>query len=915
MHNQFGQLLRMYRHRCSEIEPGKRFTQAQMAEQLEETAGIRYTLATISNWELGKCQIHQDDRQILIGIIKVFYDYGVLQTLKDANNFLESGNYRPLDVHEQHQIDPDWNKTNLSLTTEPHPQHTFALPLDTIPNSGSLPASSRVPLRVNPFFVGREQILEQLARLFSDDDSAVTVALTGLGGIGKTQLAVEFCHRYGQFFPGGVFWLSFADPDCISTEIAACGSIDCLNVSPQVNDLSLSEQVKLVQRAWCDPVPRLLVFDNCKDGDLLAKWRPTIGGCRILVTSRCGYWDPILSVKTVPLDVLNRHESAALLRKFSPIIDDSGANALAVELGDLPLAIHLAGHFLARYAHVITPSVYLTQLRSGDLLQHPSLTGHGAGYIPTAHDGHVGRTFALSYKQLDLGVQADRLAQQLLARAACLSPGEPIPRDFLLSTLPQTSSDANAVLLAEDGLMRLLTLGLLEERAAGTLWLHRLVAHFAKDVSNMDAQVAVESTLIHILSQQLQENGYLNQQSSLITHLRTVTHAAQSRNDKGTADLCHLLAIHLRDMGHYTAALPYAERALAIRESVLGYNHANTAHICNDLGWLLYRVGHLVDARQYLERALTVQEHVLEPEHLHTAQSLYNLGWLLWKEGDFVQAQQLFVRSLAIRQRKLGYDHPDTAASLNGLAGLLWSQGNYTDAQPILEQALTITERHRGHHHLDTAHCLNNLGLLLVKRGDCDRARPLLERALAIREQILGADHPSVAYSLNNLATLLQAEGDYTKARIYLEQALTIQIHKLGPNHPHTAYTLHTLGMIHHDIGALLSAQQYLEQALLIREQQLGTEHPDTAMTLRDLGVLQQARGDATKAQTFFQHALAIFKKSYGVDHPQTIETQQKLQQVVFSSSLGAAPTLMNNNPLFEKYVKPTCTSAKYGAA
>ena len=138
-------------------------------------------------------------------------------------------------------------------------------------------------------------------------------AASGLGGIGKTQLASEFVHRYGQFFAGGVFWLSFADPAAVPTRSRPAGGRGRWPCIRSFTPCPSTDQVRLVQAAWQSPLPRLLVFDNCEEETLLAQWQPPHGGCRVLVTSRRASWEPSLGVQLVPLGILQRDESLALL--------------------------------------------------------------------------------------------------------------------------------------------------------------------------------------------------------------------------------------------------------------------------------------------------------------------------------------------------------------------------------------------------------------------------------------------------------------------------------------------------------------------------------------------------------------------------------------------------------------------------
>ena len=197
--------------------------------------------------------------------------------------------------------------------------------------------------------------------------------------------------------------------------------------------LPLNDQVQHVAAEWQGPLPRLLVFDNCEDEALLASWRPRAGGCRVLVTSRREIWSLHLGVHALSLGVLQRPESLTLLHSHRPDLapDDSLLDAIAAELGDLPLALHLAGSYLARYRHTPfgQPAAYLEALRRPDLLEHRSLTLPGTS--PTGHEHHVARTFALSYDQLQTTDAIDAMALLTLARAAWFAPGEAIPRALL----------------------------------------------------------------------------------------------------------------------------------------------------------------------------------------------------------------------------------------------------------------------------------------------------------------------------------------------------------------------------------------------------------------------------------------------------------------------------------------------------
>src|SRR5690606_31757991 len=244
---------------------------------------------------------------------------------------------------------------------------------------GPLPPGSYLSHPRNPLFTGRSSQLLRLAQTLLYDHNDIiltqTAVASGLGGIGKTQLAVEFAHRYGQYFAGGVYWLNCDNPANIPAEIALIGGQKGMGLYQEAEGLTVEEQVGLVQQAWLEATPRLLIFDNCEEEAMLRDGRPVSGGCRVLVTSRRGRWRDELNVRHLPLEVMERPESIALLRRFVPGMAEPDADAVAAELGDLPLALHLAGSFLREYE--LPPETFLAQLRGKQLLDHPALQGRG----------------------------------------------------------------------------------------------------------------------------------------------------------------------------------------------------------------------------------------------------------------------------------------------------------------------------------------------------------------------------------------------------------------------------------------------------------------------------------------------------------------------------------------------------------
>ena len=722
-----------------------------------------------------------------------------------------------------------------------------AIPIHSVAPLGPLPLPTRLPLTRNPLFIGRTQELKQMANALRGaarigDDPVRPFIITGLGGLGKTQLVSEFAHRYGRFFAGGVFWLSFADARAIPAEVAACGGTNGLALRPDFAELPLDEQVRLVTTAWQADIPRLLIFDNCEDPELLMRWRPAIGGCRILVTSRRAEWSGTLGVQTKALDGLQRAESIALLREHRPDADEAMLDQLAEEVGDLPLALHLAGSYLARYRRSLTIAEYLTQLRVAPIEHHSLQSG---GVSPTGHEQNISRTIALSFNRLDQQEPTDALALALLARSACLAPGEPIPYNLLVLTLRATETNLphtgalprpHTPHSIEDAVNRLAELGLLRSTTPAVVQVHRLILAFVQNAQQAEipvARLAVENALCQE-AEQLNQAGYPGVLLSWQVHLRTVVNQAFNQNAELIARLCHALGEHFRQIGDYGRARIGLERAVAIRQKVFGTEHENTARTLTDLGAIFWAQQAWNQAHACYAWALMVQEEKLG-EQADTAMTLSHLGMLAQYRGELDSARPYHERALAIRRTVLGTEHPLIAQTLCNLAYLDYCKHNFTQAQVYLEQALAVQRKAQGNEHPYTAYLLNNLGELRREQGDFAAAQTIFSEVFAIQQKVLAKEHPENARALHNLGWAAQVQGDLAKGYAYYEAALQI------------------------------------------RRKVLGEEHADTAITWNDWGELRQAQGDLAGARACYERALHIFNARLGADHFRTRRSQDNL--------------------------------------
>lgn len=661
----------------------------------------------------------------------------------------------------------------------------FALPTDEVPPLVSIHVPYRMPWGYSRLFTGRGATLLELARRVTEQVPPAAVAITGIGGVGKTSLAIEFVHRYGQFFPGGVFWLQASDGATLAVEIAACGDSGLITRADW-GSLRTVERIQLVRQAWQQPIPRLLVLDNCEDEETLYSLQLTSGGCRVVVTSRKTHWSVASRATTLPIDTLNRSDSLALLRHYRADIpaENPDLHALAAALGDLPLALHLAGSYLATYQHDASlddlPG-FVRDLHATDLIDHDALQGVDVDATPTDHDPHIERTFLKSLELLDpLDVQ-DAQARLFLQRAAYFAPNAPVPRTLLTETLDfqHTTQTERQVARA---LRRLTELNLLTT-VGNTLLIHPLIAAVARRIQDTtEARTSVEQLLANktITSWDEDDTPTLH---TLLPHLQFRVSAAGTRTDLVAVQLYRALPYALDVVGDTAGGIPYLERALAALEETDLLSTRLGADVLNDLAVWYRELGLLNEACAYQEQALTLRRQLLPSNDVDIAESCNNLASLYGDLKNLEPARKLYEEALAIFEQQLGPHHPRTLMLRTNLANQLLHEQAYDQAIELLTQVLSVSQEELGPDHTQVGHVQRNLGMAFLKQGSFDRAEQHLNQALAITTAKLGEDHLYALYIRYGLALVMGKRGDKHAAIEALKQILKITADR-DPAHP-----------------------------------------------------------------------------------------------------------------------------------
>ena len=658
-----------------------------------------------------------------------------------------------------------------------------------------------LPYPRNLAFVGRDDELTWLDTKLAAPNAAV--AVTAQGGTGKTQLAAEYAHSCVNDlarWPGGVLWISMAQPEAVANAVAAAGRALKL---PGYDEWPLGQQVAAVQAAWAAPDARLLVFDNCEDLALLRAWRPTTGGTRVLLTARRTDW-PHATIQRLPLpqllpeaalDLLLRGRAALLGSSVAALADEHAAQVCEY-LGFHALALHLAGAFLAQQPRHPLARL-LDELRTQSL-DHAALKALDAD-SPTAYPRAVAETIALSYNLVDQSKPADALARLLLALAAHAVPGVPLPVALLQRAAKTTDDDTNAAV------QRLCAVGLASYADGdAALAIHRLVLAYARTQQNADAATAHADALAVAMIGSTYEagsSGFPARSLTLLAHARHTADVAEQRGSEYAAPLLGNLGNVAREQGDHATAREYHSRALAIVEQALLPSHPDIASCLGNLGIVASEQGDHAAACNYFTRALAIFEQALPPGHPSIANTLNNLGVVTGVQGDHTAAHAYYTRALASWELALPPGHPDIAFSLNNLGNVASEQGDHATARAYHTSALAIFEQALPPGHPSIANSLNNLGVVAQEQGDHSASRAYHTRALAIRELALPHGHPRIATSLNKLGLVAQSQGDHAAAREYHTLALAIFEQALPANHPH-------IRLVRENLAALDAAEE-----------------------------------------------------------------------------------------------------------
>ncbi|MCI0662642.1 MAG: tetratricopeptide repeat protein [Acidobacteria bacterium] len=625
------------------------------------------------------------------------------------------------------------------------------------------------------------------------DEGETVQSLTGFGGIGKTQTALEYAYRHRQVYKD-VLWVNAHSRETLVAEFAAIAGH--LNL-PEKDAKDHSEAVGAV-KVWLENNSAwLLILDNADEIEMAQEFIPSSESGHILLTTRAHAIGAIGEGKK--LEKMTPKEGALfLLRRLRKLKKDEAldfataeiraqAEALSALVDGLPLALDQAAAFIEEKPSTLGEYQSLYQSEREELLKR-------RGKLAKSHPS-VTVTFSLAFKKVE---EANSPAADLLRVCAFLE-ADSIPEEIFSEGAEELGdaigSLAGSPLKLSDAIEEACRFSLLQrDPEARTVSLHRLVQAVLRDEMDKETEWKWAERAVHAVSSVFPDAEFSNWElcGRLTPHAQSLAGVIEKFGFEFTeaAVLIGRTGYYLNERAQYAETEPLYRVALGIYEKALGAEHPAVATSLNNLAELYSNQGKYAEAEPLLKRALLIYEKALGAEHPDVATSLNNLAGLYKNQGKYAEAEPLYKRDLAISEKALGAEHPDVATSLNNLAGLYRNQGKYAEAEPLYQRALEIKEKALGKEHPDVATIFNNLALLHDNQGKYAEAKPLLKRALLIYEKALGEEHPLVATSLNNLAVLYRNQEKYTEAEPLYKRALAIREKVFGTEHPYVATVL-----------------------------------------------------------------------------------------------------------------------------
>jgi cellulose biosynthesis protein BcsQ len=750
---------------------------------------------------------------------------------------------------------------------------------------GTIPPVWNVPAR-NADFTGRGATLELLRDKLAGGGVAVVVAqaLYGLGGVGKTQLALEYAHRFMADYDL-VWWVPAERAEEISLALAELARKMGLKVGDNVAEAAeaaLEELRRDTSPHW------LLIFDNADDPKQLEPYLPT-GSGHVLITSRNQAWTH--SAEPLEVDVFTREESVAHLLRHVPELDRADAKKLADALGHLPLAVEQASAWLEETG--MSAQAYVEQLSTES-------TRILALNQPPDYPMPVVATWNLSFDRLKGRSPA---AVRLLQLCAFFSPG-PISMSLLYS------DEMNASLLPfDETLTEKLMLGRVirdisrfalvrVDQGSNSLQIHRLVQAVIRSQmtheQRRDARHEVHKILVGARPRQGETDDPANWSRYDIIWPHLGPSKAEECDDPRTRQLLIDWVRFQWKHGEFEACLTLARRLENLWTHQLGPDHQQTLHLQFQIANVLRSQGRFSEARDLDTYVLERQRAVLEPGHPHALMTAGGLGADLRALGHFQEALASDQRTYESFKEQFGEDYPRTLAAAHNLASSLRLVGDCFTARALDEDTLTRQRVVLGADHPYTLLSVGSLAHDMRGAGAFRESVDLLRMTWEQYRAVLGDDMLETLRTAASLAVSLRKAGEQSEAMNLAQDTYEHYLRRYGTDSPDARSCALNLACDYAAVDDMPRALELVTDVRAAHQASLGEDHPNTMVAANNLACYLRCIGRLPEALRLAEDTLRRMRQRLGADHPLTLSCAVNLANCLGDGGdLAAAEALI----------------------
>ncbi|MFI9154136.1 FxSxx-COOH system tetratricopeptide repeat protein [Streptomyces sp. NPDC053367] len=709
-------------------------------------------------------------------------------------------------------------------------------------NTTSTPALLvNVPLR-NTTFVGRHALLRDVeAQLNAQDTAAVLPhALHGMGGVGKSQLVLEYVYTHQHDYQV-ICWIPAERESLVLVALATLAVQ--LGVAPTERDSvgapAAGTAVPAALEALRTGAPYvnwLLVFDNAEDVEMVRRYFPASGPGKIIVTSRNRAWERVAT--PLPVNVFEREESVELLQRRSPHLSTEDAGRLAEALGDLPLAVEQAGTWHAVTGMQVDEYLSLLERRSPEILDLDPAPDYPVS---------VAAAWDISLERLR---ESNPGARQLLDICASMAP-EPIPRSMLrgsrgvnitpeIDPLLRESIKLNRAVrdLSQFSLVRI-------DPRSDTLQMHRLL----------------QTVLLAKLSPEQREK------------MRDAAHQLLSAAKPGP----YGSSLEWRA---YQALLPHILTSQAVTST-----DTWVRELIEDTVWFLYYWGDHTGAADLARQAWLAWRAASGEEDIQAIRMAKSVSFLLRQNGDVAESIPLSERALEL-SRSSEVEPEELIDSMRDLADARGYQGRFQEARELAREATELARSLYGAEDPVTLRATHTWGVALRLCGEFTEALGLDRENARHRDLLFGPANFFTLNSLNAITLDMLGTGDYLEAREFQEDVHRRARAALGDENPLSLRIARTLAVCRRNDGATAEAAVLSEETLRHFTARYGAGHFDSLSSAVNVAVDQRLAGDLEQSRRLAEETLRHFRQKLGDDHVYTLVTAATLAATL--RTLGA---------------------------